>query len=240
MDEESHRIKRSKWRLVLTAATFIALAILIYTQRKQIVDVIVNLGKVNAWALLLMIPLEAANYDAYARLYKSLFKILGKDVLYWPMYKLTLELNFVNHILPSGGVSGISYFNIRMRAFGVGAAKSSLTQVMKLLLLFISFQPLLILGIFLLAIRGHVNNLIMVIASSIITLLVVGTFAFIYTIEDRGRINTVLTAITKALNKLIGLVRRNSETISIAGAQMVFDELHDNYKLLKDNWRELK
>jgi uncharacterized protein (TIRG00374 family) len=240
MNEESHRIKRSKWRLVLTIATFIALAILIYTLRRQIGGVVQNLGKVNAWALLLMIPLEFANYDAYARLYRSLFRILAKPVRYWPMFKLTLELNFVNHILPSGGVSGISYFNVRMRSYGVSGPKSTLAQLMKLLLLFASYQPLLILALFLLAARGHVNNLILVVATSLITLLVVGSFGFIYMIESRSRINTVLTIVTKALNKLISLVRRNPETISIPGAQKAFDELHDNYKLLKENWRQLK
>jgi uncharacterized protein (TIRG00374 family) len=240
MDEESHRIKRSKWRLVLTAVTFIALAILIYSLRQQIGGVIKNLGKVNAWALLLMIPLEAANYDAYARLYRSLFRILDKSTHYWPMFKLTLELNFVNHILPSGGVSGISYFNVRMRSYGVSGPKSTLAQLMKLLLLFASYQPLLILGLFLLAARGHANNLVLVVASSLITILVVGSFGFIYMIESRSRINAVLTALTKAINKVISLFRRNPETISIPGAQQAFGELHDNYKLLKENWRQLK
>lgn len=240
MNDDNHRIKRSKWRLVLTAITFIALGILIYALRKDIGGVIQNLGKVNTWALVLMIPLEFANYDAYSRLNVALFKILGKKLSYWPMFKLMLELNFVNHILPSGGVSGISYFNVRMRAFGVSGAKSTLSQIIKLMLLYISFQPLLILGIFLLALRGHTNNLILVVASSIITLLVVGTFAIIYIIEDRSRINAVLTWLTKAINKIIGLFRRNPETISIPGAQKVFDELHDNYRLLKENWRALK
>ncbi len=237
---EGTRIKRSKWRMALTAVTFIALVVLIYGVRKDIGGVLDNLGKVNAVALLLLIPIEAINYDAYTRLYISLFKILGNKVEYKDMYKLNLELNFVNHILPSGGVSGISYFTVRMRAFGVSGPKATLGQLMKLLLLFISFQPLLITGVFLLAIRGHVSNLIMVVASSIVTLLVVGTFAFVYMIESRSRINTFLTTLTKLLNKLLSVVKRKPETINIALAQDAFNELHDNYKLFKENWRELK
>ncbi len=226
--------------MAITIITVIALAILIYGLRKDIGGVIKNLGKVNTWALLLIIPIEALNYDVYARLYAGLFKVLGKTVRYIDMLRITLELNFVNHILPSGGVSGISYFNVRMRAFGVSGPKSTLSQIMKLLLLFVSYQPLLIIGLFLLALKGHANNLILVVASSIITLLVVGTFAFIYMIESRQRINAVLTAITKMLNKLLSLIRQERETINIGGAQKAFDELHDNYKLLKENWRQLK
>lgn len=233
--------KRSKWRLYLTAATFIALAILIYSLRQQIADVIHNLGRVNALALLLIIPCEFFNYDAYARLYRSLFATLGKSVRYWPMFKLTLELNFVNHILPSGGLSGISYFNVRARAEGISAASSTLTQVTKLFLLFASFQPLLILGVLFLALRGHTNNLIMVIATSLITLLIVGTFAIIYIIESRSRINSFLTAITRILNRLIHLVRpKYPETINVAGAQNAFNELHDNYVIFKNNLSALK
>jgi uncharacterized protein (TIRG00374 family) len=232
---------QSRWRLILTVATFVILAILIYAIRDDIKDVINNLGRVNAAALLLMLPLEAANYDAYARLYRNLFAVLDKKVHYWPMFKLTLELNFVNHILPSGGVSGISYFNLRMRSYGVSGAKSTLSQIIKLFLLYISFLPLLVLSVLLLAVRGHVNSLILVVASSLITLMIVGTFAGIYMIESRQRINSFLTFVTKLLNRVIHIFRRKRpETISIKNAQKVFDELHDNYKLFKENWRELK
>ncbi len=233
--------KKSRWRLYLTVATFIALAVLIYSLRRQIADVIDNLGRVNTWALLLIIPVEFINYDVYARLYRSLFATLGKRVRYWPMFKLTLELNFVNHILPSGGLSGISYFNLRTRTEGISAATSTLAQATKLFLLFASFLPLLILGIFFLALRGHTNNLILVIGSSLITLLVVGTFVGLYVIESRSRINSFLTLITRILNWLIHLVRpRYPETINISRAQKTFNELHDNYVTFRTNLSALK
>ncbi|MBX4188685.1 flippase-like domain-containing protein [Candidatus Saccharibacteria bacterium] len=238
--EEPHRIQRSKWRLILTVITIAALGILIYGVRKEVGGVIENFYKINAAWLLLLIPIEFLNYDAYARMYVKLFKILDRKVRYRDMYKLNLELNFVNHILPSGGISGISYFTVRMRAYGVSGPKSTLAQLMKLLLLYVSFQPLLVVGVLLLAIRGHVNNLILVVATAIITLLVVGTFGFIYMIESRSRINSFLTTITKILNKILSVFRRKPETINVEGAQIAFNELHDNYKLFKVNWRDLK
>ena len=161
-DQPQHRFN---WKLILTTITLIDLAALLYGLRKDVGGVIKNLGKVNALVLLLMLPIEFFNYDAYARYYRSFFATIGSKVKYWPMFRLTLELNFVNHILPSGGVSGIGYFNVRMRGEGVSGAKSSLAQVLRLFLLYLSFQPLLVVGVFLLAIRGHVNNLVMVVAS---------------------------------------------------------------------------
>src|SRR5258708_7437974 len=134
--------KKPRWRLYLTIATFIALAVLIYSLRQQIGGVVDNLGKVNTLALLLIIPCEFLNYDAYARLYRSLFATLGKYVRYWPMFKVTLELNFVNHVLPSGGLSGISYFNVPTRPEGINAPTSPLAQVPKFFLLYATFHPL--------------------------------------------------------------------------------------------------
>jgi putative heme transporter len=240
MSEDAKR-SRSRWRLILTIATFAALAALIYGLREQIGSVIKDLGKVNAWALLLLIPLEFLNYDAYARLYRKIFGIFGKQVSYWNMFKLTLELNFVNHILPSGGVSGISYFTVRMRSEGVSGAKATLAQVIKLFLLYISFQPILVVGLLLLAARGHANNLILVLATALITLMIVGTFIGFYIIESKERINSFLTWATKAINWLIHLVRRHQpETFNLRSAQDTFLELHDSYMTLKSSWRELK
>jgi putative heme transporter len=237
-EESSHR---SRWRGIITAATFIALAILIYSLRRQIVDVVKNLQHVHASALLLMIPLQIINYDVYARMYRHFFKILGDKVSYWAMYKLALELNFVNHILPSGGISGVSYFSVRMRSEGVSGPKATLAQIMKFFLLFLSFQPILIVGLFMLALHGRVNNLIILVASSLITLLVVGTWLGIYVIGSRSRINTTLTFVTKSLNNFIGFFRRSRpETINVERAQTAFGELHDNYLQIKNNWSDLK
>ncbi len=219
----------------------LVLAGLIYSLRDEIADVISNLGRVNAVALLVLIPIEILNYDAYARLYRSFFSILSEKVKYWPLYRLTLEMNFVNHILPSGGVSGISYFNIRMKQEGVSTAKATLAQVMKLFLLFVSFQPLLVLGILLLAARGKANNLVLVVTTAIITLLIVGTLLGIYIIESRSRINTFLLWLTRVVNSVIHFFRRkHPETISLKTAERTFNELHENYLIIKKDWRALR
>ena len=131
--------KKARWKLIITVATLTALGLLIYGLRDEIHEALTDLGKVNTAALLLMIPLQILNYDAYVRLYRSFFAILNEKVSYRPMYKVSTELNFVNQILPSGGVSGISYFSIRMRSMGVSGSKATLAQFMKLLLLFVSF-----------------------------------------------------------------------------------------------------
>lgn len=229
------------WKLILTILTFGVLAVMIYTLHKQVFDTIDNLGKVNAWALLFMIPFQALNYDAQTRTYRSLLRLLGERVRYRSLYRVALELNFVNNVFPSGGLSGFSYFSFRMRDAEVSAGKATLVQLMKFALLFISFQIMLFVGLLLLAIGGRVNNLTILVAGSLSTLLLALTVVVGYVIGSKQRIDSFFTYITKLVNRLIHIVRpHHPETINVARAKEMFSELHDNYVVLKKNYKQLR
>lgn len=233
---------RGHWKIVVNVITLVALLIVIFAIRKQIVDTFKNLSHVNAWALLLLIPVELLNYDAQARLYRRLFAIVGNKLSYKFLYRASLELNFVNHVFPSGGVTGLSYFTLRLRKGSeISSGKATLVHVMKIVLYVLSFELLLIFGLFALAVMGRVNNLVILVASSLSTLLLVGTAAFVYIIGSRRRINNFFTGVTRFLNSLIGLMRRGSpETINVSRAKAAFNDFHDNYQAIKANWRQLK
>jgi uncharacterized protein (TIRG00374 family) len=230
------------WKLVLNLITLAALLILVYAIRHQLDDTIRNLAHVHAWILLLIIPIEALNYHAQAKMYQSLFRIVGNRLSYNYLYKTSLELNFVNHVFPSGGVTGVSYFGLRMRdGDRLSSGKATLVQVMKLALTFLSFEVLIIFGLFCLAIMGRVNNLVILVAGSLSTLLVIGTIGFVYVVGSRARINGFFTNVTKGLNRLIHIIRpRYPETISVKRARKVFDDFHDNYEAIEANARQLK
>ena len=55
------------------------------------------------------------------------------------MYKIALELNFVNSIFPSGGGEGFGYLGVRLKKEGVPTSKSTLTLVTRYSLTFVSF-----------------------------------------------------------------------------------------------------
>jgi uncharacterized protein (TIRG00374 family) len=240
MAQNTAKNPTKRWKTILTIVTFIALAGMVYALRKEVLQVIENLGKVNAWALLLMIPIQLLNYDAYARMYRRLYASLGEHVPYRFLFRVQLELNFVNHVFPSGGVSGFSYFGLRMKDKGVTPGKSTLIQVMKFGLIFISYQLLLLLGLLCLAVVGRTNNLTILVLASLATLLVVCTLGGMFIISSKKRINAFFTYITQVLNRLIHVVRpRHPETISIAKVQEMFTELHENYVFLKQNYRQL-
>lgn len=234
--------KRTKrWKLILNIVTLLALAGLIYAVREEILDTISNLGRVNRYALLLIIPAQVLNYDAYIRMYRHLFAVLGHKIRYGAMARVTLELNFVNNVFPSGGVSGFSYFGLRMKSHGVSTGKATLVQLMRFILLFVSFQILLFLGLIMLAIGGQASNFLILIAGSLATLLLVGTIASAFIIGSQKRINSFFTYATRFVNRVIKVVRpKHPETINIARAQVVVTDLHENYMVIKQNPRMLR
>lgn len=233
---------KRRWKLILNWVTLLALAVLIYASRHQLGATIGNLANVNGWALLLIIPVELLNYHAQARLYQRLFRIVGNKLSYKFLYRASLELNFVNHVFPSGGVTGISYFGLRLRKGSeISAGKATLIQVMKLALTFLSFELLIVIGLLSLSIMGRVSNLTILVAASVSTLLIVGTAVFAYIVGSKARIDAFFTTVTKGLNRVIQLARpKHPETINIDTARGLFNDFHDNYQQLKNNIRELK
>lgn len=233
--------KRRRFRMIFTWVTIIAMVGLAYILREQIMETIRNLGKVNAWVLLMLIPLHIMSYYSQGRLYQGVFRVVGERFRTKSMYRLTLELNFINNVFPSGGVSGFSYLPLRLRDEKVSTGKATLVQMMRFFLIFGSFQVLLFVGVFMLALHGDVNNLTILAASSLTTLLLTGTILMAYIIGNKSRINAFFTFATKVVNAVIHIVRpRHPETISIAKAQSAFMELHENYLQVRRNITQLK
>jgi uncharacterized protein (TIRG00374 family) len=241
MDEKQTWFKKN-WKLLVNILTFFALVLLIILSRHQIGATIKNLGQVHAWVLVLIIPIEALNYHAQAKIYQRLFEIVGNKLDYKFLYKASLELNFVNHVFPSGGVTGLSYFSLRMRKGNeLTPGKASLIHLIKLTLYVVAYEIILIFGVCALAVMGRANDIVILVASSLSTLLVVCTLFFAYIVGSKKRINSFFTYITKILNHIIGTFRpKNKEIINIASARNLFDDFHNNYQDIKHNFSSLK
>jgi putative heme transporter len=235
------RKTKARWKVIINIITFVALAGTVYALRNQISDSFQNLRRVDFWFLFLIIPFQFFNYHGYTNQARSMFKILGEKIKYRSMFRLMLELNFVNYVFPSGGVTGLSYFGIRMKDADVSPAKSSLVYLMRFILVFLSFQILLAIGLFMLAIDGKASGLVLLVGGSLATIILVGTFGIAYIIGSKSRINNFMINLSKGLNKVIHVIRpKYPETISISKVKKLFDELHEDYKIIRKDTKLLK
>lgn len=233
-------VKRN-WKLILNVITFALFGLAIYLVHDDINLAIRDLGRINALALLLIIPLQAENYAAYAHLYQEFFKIIGSKQSFKFMYKVSLELNFVNHVFPSGGVSGFSYFAARMKPKGITTVQSTLTQTMRFVLTFSSYIILLFIGMFMLALGGNASNMTILITSSLTFLTVFTLIVGIYVISSKKRIKNFSKTLTRVVNKVLHVVRpKHPETISLDKMEHLAHEMHDNYVMLRAEAPQLR
>ena len=225
----------------LNIFTFAALALLIYVTWDQIVEAYHKIGGLNGWALFLMLPLQLASYFAVAKFYKVFFDNQDQKIKLRTMYKVSLELNFVNHVFPSGGVSGFSYLSIRLKQLGVSTAKSTLAQLLRFALTFISFLVLLLFGVFVLSFGHSTSPLIVFICSAIIFGTIFGTIVGVFIISKSSRIKAFVSWLPRAVNWTLRMMKISRRAvIDIEKVENTLEDLHQNYIVLRRDMKLIR
>lgn len=80
-----------------------------------------------------------------------------KKVSAWTLMRVSLELNFVNHAVPAGGLGGLGYITWRLKPFGATAGQSSFMYVLRYIITICANQLQTILAIIFLLIFGNIG-----------------------------------------------------------------------------------
>lgn len=89
-------------------------------------------GQLNIWVLMLLIPEQILMYYAAGQIYfaflrqRKNFKISQAKLT-----RISLEINFMNHAVPSGGMSGLAYLVWRLKDYGISAGQISFIHVLR-------------------------------------------------------------------------------------------------------------
>ena len=229
-------------KLIINIVTLIALGVLLYVSRPQITQGLKEIGGAKWSVIFLMLPMQLINYYAIAELYRSYFKQSGEVIKRSTMYKIALELNFVNHVFPSGGVAGFSYLGIRLKHHGIPIARTTLAQAMRFALTFISFLILLFVGMFMLSFGSGTSGggVALFIGLSIAFVTLFGTLVGIYIISNEQRIKAFTAFLPKLANSLLKPLTHRKNTINIKKIESLFEDLHKDYAAIAKDWRQLK
>lgn len=229
------KTKGKSLKFWINIITFGALALLVVLSWEQIQDAFRDLASLNTGYLFLIIPIQAFGYYATARLYKDFFDARGDRLGIKNMYKIVLELNFVNHVFPSGGVSGFSYLSLRMKELGISTSKSTLAQILRFALTFLSFVILLLFGLLMLSLEKETSPFLVLVSSTIIFGTIAGAGVGVYIIGKPSRIKAFVGWLPKAVNSVSRYFKRGSDLINIAKVEDTLEELHKDYKdLMRD------
>lgn len=229
------------FKVWLNIVTFIALGVLIYVSRHQIIDAFKQLADLNFFWLLMIIPLQIGNYTSTAKYYQTYLRNLGEKIAFAPLFKIALEMNFVNNVFPSGGVSGFGYFGMRMASEGVSTSKATLTQVMRHTLTFLSFIVYMSIALLILSLFGNASRFMILVSSSIISLILVATGFVVFIISNAARVKKFVAFLPKAINKIGRVVLKGHlPRIDVEKIENLFQQLHEDYLVIHRDWRLLK
>lgn len=231
------------FRSWLSVVTFVLILVVLYGARKELVQAWELLARVDVWVLFAMVPLAMLSYLSVGEMVFSYLRRGGhfEGVKPWTLARISLEMNFVNHVLPSGGVSGISYMNWRLGRFGVAAGKATMAQAVRYVVGFAAMATMLAMSVLVVTIDGNINRWIILMSSAIVTVMIVATLLLIYLVKSPTRLQRFSRTITRFINKFVAFITfgKKPELLNALIVNAYFQDMHDDYVALNRDKRVL-
>lgn len=231
------------FRTWLSAITVVFVAGIIYISRSELVQAWHLLGRVDLWILALLLPAQVVNYYIGGEMMFSYLRAKGstKEIPATDLTQMALEMNFVNHVLPSGGVSGISYMTWRLGKYNISPGRAAMAQLVRFAMAFVAYVALLPLAIFVVTVDGELNRWIIFISFSIVLATVIAGGVAMYILSSRRRMWQFADWLVRTGNKTIRRVSfgRKKTIFKYRQVERFFTDLHFDYKALQKDRRIL-
>ncbi|MDN5274201.1 MAG: rane protein of unknown function [Candidatus Saccharibacteria bacterium] len=227
------------FRAWLSVVTLLFIAVIIYLSRHELMHAWHLLKHVHIWILLLLIPGQILVYYAggemlfsYLRAKKSIDRIppLG-------LARMSLEMNFVNHILPSGGVSGISYMTWRLGKHGVPASRATMSQVVRYAMSFTAMIVLIAVSVIIVTIDGSINRWMILMSSFLVSTMIGAILGCVYLISSPSRMTMFGNWLVRIVNRVVRKVTfgRKEHVLNHTKVTLFFSELHRDFASLRED-----
>lgn len=221
------------FRSWVTIITLILLALVVFFGWGEIMQAWGLLGQVSVGILLLLIPVQIFSYYATGGTIFSYLRSKGnlKTTNHWQMARMSLELNFVNHILPSGGAAGFSYLGWVLHRFGVSPGRATMAQIVRFALTFVSFIVMLVVTVIALTLDHKIDRVIIMICTALAFATIGATILAVYIISNKARMLRFAGWLTRTINKFLLKVSRKKERkpVKLKVIEDFFSELHQDY-----------
>lgn len=232
------------FRTWLSLITVVLLAVILFVSRHELVMAWELLGRVDLSILVLMIPLQILVYYAGGEMIFSYLR--GKGHMHQTkrveLVRIALEGNFVNHVLPSGGVSGVSYLTWRLGLLGIPHGRATMAQVVRHAAGFIAFAVLLLIALFAVTLDGALNRWIILASAMIFGLITFMILAVVYLLSSNRRIDFFADWIYGAINTVVRRVTfgKKRKLLKQEVIKSFLSEMHNDFLALRHDKQLLK
>lgn len=230
-------------KTIISWVTLGLVALILFLSRHELERAWGLLSTVNLWILALTLPLMLFTFYAASEIIFTYLQAKGsiRPTRWHERARMALELNFVNHTLPSGGVSGISYMTWRLGKIGVSPGRAASAQVVRYVAGFIASALLIALSVIAVTLDGEINRWIILVSSSIVTIMVLATIGLLFLVSSRSRMRRFADRSSKIINRATRKITRGRKRVLVREEKIFdfFEDIHDDYLSLRRDYRVL-
>ncbi len=231
------------FRLWLSIFTGIVLVVLVVVAWPEIQRAFTYLARVNVWVLSLLVPAQILSYVATGEVLFSYLRRRGTLANLRPFdaARMSLEFNFVNHVLPSGGAAGLSYIGWKLSHYGISGGISTMGQMIRFVLIFVSFITLLATSVIVLALMGEATSLVFWLSGGLIAATLIVIVLFLLVAGHRERLTRFGAGVARFVNALVRRLSfgRKPAVISDETIARFTADIHDDYREMSQNRKVL-
>jgi len=212
-------------KLFIVVVLFLGIAI-VAISFSELETIMLTLNKAHLGYFILAILVQLIWFTTTARVYQSIFHLLGvhEDIL--TLSRIATAANFINVVAPTAGVGGIALFASEARRRGHPAGKVTVSAALFLLLDQAAFLVILALGLIVLVRRNDLNA--GEISASFFLLCIALIYAFILYLGYRSeeKLGNTLAKIARFINRIVRFFRKQ-EYLSETRAHEFAHEISD-------------
>lgn len=161
-----------------------------------------------------------------------------KKISTWELARISFELNFVNHAIPSGGVSGLGYITWRLKNYGATAGQVSFMYLLRYFITILANQTQTIFAIIFLLVTGSVPSgaYWMVWTVGAMSIGIIAAMAILTAIvSSKKMIKWAAKELTAFANWIVKLVTfgRKKQVLEFEKVNQYFLDLHDDFVTAK-------
>ncbi|QIM16983.1 flippase-like domain-containing protein [Leucobacter insecticola] len=212
------------WVSMITALVVAAIA---WAAWPTMIDAFQSIRDANLWVLMILIPTQLLSFAVTGEVLFAYLRARGelRGMHPFAAMRMSLEFNFANHMLPSGGAAGITYASWKLSTLGVSPSKGTLAQIARFAVTFISFALVVGAATVWLIVSGQSEAAIVWTAVGIGVLAVLSVVGAVVLIRRRRALHRFAGHVAGLINSFGRLVRR-PRLVEPAALIRFFDGLH--------------
>ena len=244
------------FKKILSAVTLVLIAFIAYkafsapapgdmTGMTMFEATLASLNDMNGWVLLLLIPEQLFMYYAAGKIYFAfLQQRKGFKISQGKLTRISLEINFMNHAIPSSGMSGLAYLVWRLKEYNVTAGQISFIHILRYGICALANAVQTVIAIVIIILTGQLvagGTWALLLAAGI-ALGVIGLIVVAWLIVRKQKnVDWLSATATKFINKIVRKVSRGKKRKFLKEEDVTrfFGDLRADYLQLKSNRRIL-